>query len=221
MPDSTERGVLALFTLGGTLALLLSVLVNFASYSKAGEGPLDFSSPAIFLFASPSFLFASTMFLAGFLVIKLHLLPGPIASSRIRIVGSFILAAATYLVGLFVGLIVSTLIPESFRYLPAIGLIMSLLFVVTAAATALRVITRRWPPAFWKGVVIFCLGVPLLIATIGYLSSPPRSRSLESSFAMNMVGGVPLLLLVAEIVLALLIGHWIYAVSSSNASERG
>jgi hypothetical protein len=219
--DSSERNVLALFSSGGTFALLFSVLLNFISYSKAGEGPLDFSSPAIFLFANPSFLFASTMFLSGFLAIKLHLLPGSIASSNMRIVSGFILAVATYPIGLFFGLIISTLIPESFPYLPGIGLILSLVFVVTAAAATLRVITRRWPPTFWKGIPIFCLGVPFLTATIGYVSSPPGSRSLESSFGVKPVGGVPLLLFVAEIVLALLIGHWLYTGSSSNAPERG
>jgi hypothetical protein len=219
--DSGGRYVLVFFILGGLLAFALSVLATHISYSRVGEGPLDFSSPAIVLFVNPGFLFASTMFLFSFIATKLQLLPATIAYSKIRTLGGFILAAATYSIGLFFGLIVSTLLPESFAYLPEIGLIMSLIFVVGAAGVALRVITGRWPPVFWKGIVAFCWGVPLLTATVGYLLLSSNSRSWASSVGVKTAGEVPLLLLVAEILLALLIGHWLYKAARSIASEPG
>jgi hypothetical protein len=219
--DSGGRYVPVFFLLGGLLAFALSVLVTRISYSSVGEGPLDFSSPAISLFANPGFLFASTMFLFGFIANKMQLLPNTIPYSKIRMLSGLVLAAATYPVWLFFGLIVSTLIPESFAYLPALGLIMSLIFVVGAAGLTVRVITGRWPPAFWKGLVAFCLGVPLLTATVGYLLLPSNSRSWVSSVGVKTVGDVPLLLLVAEILLALLVGHWLSKASRSIASEPG
>jgi hypothetical protein len=219
--DSRERNVLVLFALGGALALVLSFLVALIPYSRVGEGSLDFSSPAVFLLANPSFLFASTMLLAGFLTTKLQLLPGLLAFSRIRVVSGFILAAAIYPLGLLLGLIASTLIGERGSYVPYVGEISSLGFVVVVAAAAVRVITRRWPPAFWKGILVFCLGVPFLNAAIGYLSLPSRSRSLESFLEVHTVRGLPLLLVVAEIVLALLVGHWFYRVAGSNPAEPG
>lgn len=219
--DLEGRYVLVLFFLGGVSAFALSVLATRFSYSRVDEGPLDFASPAILVFANPGSLFASTMFVFSFVATKLRLLPASIAYSKIRTLGGFILAAATYPAWLFFGLIVSILVPESFAYLPAIGLIISLIFVVSATGATLRVITGRWPPAFWKGIVAFCLGVPLLTATVGYLSLPSNSRSWASSVGVKTAGEVPLLLLVAEILLALLVGNWLHKASLSTASEAG
>ena len=72
---SDGRYVLIFFFLGGVCAFAWSVLVTRISYSRVGEGPLDFSSPAISLFVNPGFLFAFTMFLFGFFAHKMQLLP--------------------------------------------------------------------------------------------------------------------------------------------------
>src|SRR5882757_1579256 len=133
--DSTGRYVLVFFFLGGVSAFALNVLVTRIPYSRVGEGPLDFSSPAVSLIANPGFLFASTMFLFAHFANKIKLLPIPIAYSKTRALCGFILAAATYPAWLFLGLIVSSLLPESFAYLPEIGLIISLIFVVSTAGT--------------------------------------------------------------------------------------
>ena len=201
LETQAARNVLVIFGCGGILASVGTLVLKSAM--------LNSSSPAMFLFANPSFIFASSMLLIGSLAVNRRIIPGSLTFSGLRVTSGFILCAATYPVGLLLGLLVSSLIPESMPYLPEIGLTMSLGFIAIVPAVALRLIYLRWPPEFWKGILVFGLSVPTLTAIIGSLFFRSYSHSLDSGVSLT----------VADMTLSLLLGHWFYTIAHSSASK--
>lgn len=232
MPNRESRvRVLVVFALCGGLAAASSVLKHLFSQHP----DVDFLAAASIakgIITSPSVFFAGAMLLAGFAVLDLGYLPRHMRFSAGRVAGGVLTAALAYPVGvtwMILILIASPLalmepvnsdvanpppVPLWRHLLSEGGLYIALLaggiLTVWVMALAFRIASQHWPPRIWLSALAVALGVPAVTVIAGY----KYWRTPDLLFIEPSLGGIPPVLLIGELALAVVVGHWLYATAA-------
>jgi hypothetical protein len=226
---------LALFALGGGLALGLFALRHLPSAGRPNVDVLGFSTILEGILTSPSVFFAIAMVLAGFLAANLGYLPGRMDVSRWRVVGGTLVAAVAYPISMLGIVLVAMSLMEpmdsdnphplpvpGWRHwvgesAPYVGLFIGGVLTICLMMLAFRIATKKWPRRIWASALVVALGVPSVTALIGYRFA----RSPELLLIEPTIGRIPLLLVIGEIVLAMVIGGWLFSAADSSPSSSG
>jgi len=241
-----ESKVLFIFVVAGIFAAGVSTLIEVMRFRFNGLTELIIFPIGQTLFMSPSVFFTGLILAVSFLVIKRGRVPSGIQFSFIRVTLGALLAALSYPIGVFTMFVVASSLMEPgnsdspvqppvppWRHLvseeaPSVALLVGGVLVVFLMALAFCVASRKWPRNVARWTFAIALGVPSLTILVNYLLASmfwtiriqEPAGPLDFLLVETPSVHFPMLLILGEVELATLIGHWFFEAAHEGASSQ-